>query len=161
MSFHPAAVATKQGLSQKDLDELQMIRSKLFVSTREGELDLKLSDGGLADVEFTAQIALLARREFSIDPSTSGMIQYLESIENSWKNVGAEIRERYESLRRVEQLYQLTTSQSGSRLKVRSDEFKRLASVLKLTSEELEAQIKSNLSALTLCLDQVRSFARR
>ncbi len=161
LSFNPAEVAAQQGLTQGDLDELQRIRSKLFVPSREGELDLKLSDGGLADVEFTAQIALLVRREFSIDPSTSGMIQYLEGVESSWKSVGVEIRERYEQLRKIEQLYQLTTSQSGSRLKVRSDEFKRLASVLKMTSEELEAQIRSNLSALMLCLDQVRSFARR
>lgn len=161
MSFSPAEVGSKRGLSQQDLDELQMIHSKLFVSPREGELDLKLSDGGLADVEFTAQIALLVRREFSIDPSTSGMIQYLEGVDASWKSVGAEIRERYEDLRRVEQLFQLTTHQSGSRLKVRSDEFRRLASVLKVTSEELEAQIKSNLTALLSALDQVRSFARR
>ena len=161
LSFHPAEVAAKRGLSATDLEELESIRSRLFFKEKVGEIDLKLTDGGLADVEFTAQIALLARKEFSIDPSTSGMIQWLEGIDSSWKSLGAEVRERYEFIRKVEQLFQLTTSQSGSKIRVKSDEFKRLALVMKVAPEDLESQLRLNFAALAKALNSVRSFARR
>lgn len=161
ISFSPAQASSSGGLIDEDLTALEMIRSKLFFKDEPGVLNLKLSDGGLADVEFTAQIALLARREFSLDPSTSGMVQYLERVDETWSSIGAEVRERYEFLRRVEQLFQLTTSQSGSKLRTKSDEFKRLALVMKLSPEELEQTLTQHFQALRHCLEKVRSFARR
>lgn len=156
LNFAPAKVSAGCGLSPGDRTELKMIRAKLFQSGKAGEIDLKLTDGGLADVEFTAQIALLAHREFSIDPSTSGMMKGLESFDSSWAAVGPELRDHYRFLRLIEQIYQLTTSQSGSKMRVKSDEFRRLASVMKCESEELEAQIQSRFKKVTDLLRSVR-----
>ncbi len=156
IGFSPAEVGAKRGLSTSDLTELAMIRSKLFHETRTGEIDLKFTDGGLADVEFTAQIALLGAREFSIDPSTSGMIKELEKFDSSWAATSAEVLEHYRYLRYVEQIYQLTTSQSGSKMRVKSDEFHRLARVMKCESEDLESEILMRFRKIAACLKSVR-----
>jgi glutamate-ammonia-ligase adenylyltransferase len=145
LSFHPAQIASERGLNDNDRVALAHIRKDLFSSSTPTELDLKLNYGGLADIEFTVQIALLSRREFSLDPSTSSMIQYLESVDSSWRSIGSELRQSYEGLRRLEQLYQLTTSQSGAKLRTKSEEFKRLALVESQTPEELTQNIYAAL----------------
>jgi glutamate-ammonia-ligase adenylyltransferase len=149
IAFSPAQVGSARGVSKEDLTELAMIRSKLFHPPRVGEIDLKLTDGGLADVEFTTQIALLKRREFSIDPSTSGMIKTLEQGDAEWASIGSELSDRYRFLRGVEQLFQLTTSQSGSKLRTKSDEFRRLSLVMKCEPQDLEAQIIEQIKGIS------------
>ena len=156
LGFHPAQVASSKGLSEEDKDELRMIRSKLFTPSKPGELDLKLSPGGLADVEFTAQIALLARGEFSLDPSTSSMVQYLESLDAKWKLAGPTLRGHYDFLRGIEQLYQLTTSQSGSKLRPKSDEFRRLSLILDRAPADLEADVRSTFDSILEALRELR-----
>jgi glutamate-ammonia-ligase adenylyltransferase len=156
LSFHPGERGARRGLNDADKAELKMIRDKLFVEGTHGDLDLKLSLGGLADVEFTAQIALLARGEFSLDPSTYGMIQYLESFDAEWKTVGPRLRDDYDFLRRIEQLYQLTTSQSGSKLRLKSAEFRRLALVLDQSPADLESCIRSAFERIDEALRGVR-----
>ena len=156
LGFSPAKTAAARGLTAVELDELSVIRSKLFHPARVGEIDLKFTDGGLADVEFTAQIALLKRREFSIDPSTSGMMKTLEQGEAAWASIGSELGERYRFLRSLEQLFQLTTSQSGSKLRTKSDEFRRLAKVMKCEAQELESQIIEQFQSIADLLMSVR-----
>lgn len=155
-SVLPAQIASSKGLSDSDKTELRAIRTKLFVLSPLGELDLKLSHGGLADVEFSAQIALLARGEFSLDPSTSGMIQYLESLDERWKERGPELRSHYDFLRRLEQLFQLTTRLSGSKMRTKSDEFRRLALILNRTAAELESDIRSTFQSIQDALSELR-----
>jgi glutamate-ammonia-ligase adenylyltransferase len=162
LGFHPGKIGAARGLSPADLAELKMIRGKLFkfADAKAAELDLKLFFGGLADVEFTAQIALLARGEFSLDPSTSGMIQYLEGIDAKWKSIGQSVREAYEALRGIEQLYQLTTSQSGSKMRVKSDEFKRLALLLGSSPADLETRIRTIFENVSVALREVSDLER-
>ena len=93
-------------------------------------LDLKLGRGGLAAIEFAAQIASLDARRASLDPSTRGMIQYLMRGDANWSAMGDELIEVYERIRVVEQMHQLTTSQAGSKLRIKSDGFFRLARVM-------------------------------
>lgn len=152
----PKSIGAAKGLSDEDRRELAMIRSKLFVGGKPGEIDLKLTDGGLADVEFTAQIALLAMKDFSIDPSTSGMMKTLEERDSAWAQAGPELREHYRFLRGLEQMFQLTTSQSGSKLRPKSDEFRRLASVMKRDPQELESQIVATFQMISDLLKSVR-----
>jgi glutamate-ammonia-ligase adenylyltransferase len=159
LSFSPAQVSAAGRLNSTDLQELAMIRSKLFITPQAGELDLKLSCGGLADIEFTAQIACLAQGEFSLDPSTSAMVQYLESFDAKWKTAGPSIRKIYGFLREVEQLFQLTTSQSGSKMRVRSDEFRRLALILDSSPQDLDARIRSTLVQAMDALEPVRTIS--
>ena len=167
LGFQPGVSALRRGVTSAELNELKSIRDKLFsVSQKTGELDLKLIDGGLADIEFTAQIGLLTCRGVglasnALDPATSSMIQYLEGIDETWMRVGPGLREHYDFLRRIEQLYQLTTSQSGSKIRVKSDEFKRLALVLRKDPLELEKKILDVFNDVASVLDEVRAFSRR
>ena len=156
LSLSAARVSAERGIAVSDFDELKIIHQKLFHGGKPGEIDLKLTDGGLADVEFAVQIALLSRREFSIDPSTSGMMKELERFDSSWAAVGPELRDHYRYLRMIEQIYRLTSSQSGSKMRVKSDEFRRLANVLKCESEDLEVQIRSRFGTITGLLRSVR-----
>ncbi len=160
LAFHPGEIGAIRGLSSSDLDELRMIRSKLFSASKPGEIDLKLTDGGLADIEFTAQIAILGRGPdlagITLDPSTSGMIQYLEGVDATWSAIGKSLRDHYDFLRRTEQLYQLTTSQSGSKMRVKSDEFRRLALVMKSESAKLESRLRDVFADANSILARVR-----
>jgi glutamate-ammonia-ligase adenylyltransferase len=160
LGFHPGKLAAARGLNADDISELKMIRGKLFQVSRENELDLKLSYGGLADVEFCAQIALLKRKEFSLDPSTLGMIQYLESVDAAWKSIGSTLSETYVSLRKTEQIFQLTSSLSGSKMRTKSDEFSRLAQILHAETFELERKIRSDLKLISDALAEVNPLGR-
>lgn len=160
LTFHPAAVASSPGLSAQDVSELKSIRRQLFKTSSRDEIDLKLSFGGLADVEFTAQIALLARKEFSLDPSTSGMIQYLEGIDTNWRSIGEKIRRAYHQLREIEQLFQLTTSQSGSKIRPKSEEFSRMSLLMKSSTTDLELQIRGILENTAAALLEVNDLTR-
>lgn len=156
LNFHPAEVATQRGLSSFDKTALTSIRGQLFVPSNLHELDLKLNFGGLADIEFTTQIALLERKEFSLDPSTSSMIQYLESRDPRWSEIGPDLRGAYQELREIEQLFQLTTSLSGSKMRVKSDEFKRLALVLNQDPASLEALVRKIFAKAVTALGRVQ-----
>ena len=172
LSFSPAKICAIRKLSEIDVKELAEIRAKLFTPLArpaqttdstplsapklDQKLDLKLSYGGLADIEFTAQIACLALGEFSLDPATTAMIQYLESRDENWKNVGPGIRECYRRLRENEQLFQLTTSQSGSSMRVASDEFRRLALLQNMTAPELQKLLCQTLGEALYALEKVR-----
>ncbi len=157
----PAKSAASRGLSPEDLNELRSIRSQLFSNQINSDVfDLKFTVGGLADIEFTTQIALLKRREFSLDPSTRGMIQYLEGIDANWAKVGPTIREGYEFLRKVEQLFQLTTSYTESKLRLKSNEFSRLARVLDLTAHDLFEELRARQKTLFDALKDVRDLDR-
>lgn len=156
LAFSPAEIAARRGLNEDDRRELASIRAKLFNAAKPGDIDLKLTDGGLADVEFSVQIALLERKDFSIDPSTSGMMKLLEKLDASWASVGPELRERYRWLRGLEQLFQLTTSQSGSKLRPKSDEFRRLSLVMKCDPQDLESQIGEQLRSVNALLRSTR-----
>ncbi|MES2965101.1 MAG: glutamine-synthetase adenylyltransferase [Bdellovibrionota bacterium] len=160
LAFDPGRTGAKRALSETDVAELRMIRSKLFSPMKTGEIDLKLTDGGLADIEFTAQIALLSRggeeEAIAIDPSTSGMIQYLEGVDATWSAIGEGLRDHYDFLRRTEQLFQLTTSQSGSKMRVKSDEFRRLALVMKSEPIELESKLRHVFDDVSSLLSKVR-----
>ena len=156
-----AKSATSRALSPDDINELRSIRSQLFSNTHNNEVfDLKFSPGGLADIEFTTQIALLYRQEFSLDPSTHGMIQYLESIDKTWAKVGPKIREGYEYFRTVEQLFQLTTSYTETKLRFKSNEFSRLARVMGLSADDLFDQLRAQQKTLLNELNEVRDIDR-
>ena len=162
LTINPAQTACVRGLSKEDRAELLMIRQKLFVqSPLSGAVDLKLEYGGLAAIEFAAQIALLSRREFSLDPSTQGMIHYLQGVDSRWRETGPMLLEKYEFLRTIEQLQQLTTSQSGSKLQMKSDSFKRLALILGSQVSALEQKLRNLFSETTLALNQVNDLGEK
>jgi [glutamine synthetase] adenylyltransferase / [glutamine synthetase]-adenylyl-L-tyrosine phosphorylase len=155
LPFSIGEIVSSRKLSQENVDELKSIRKQLFRQPQIDEVDLKLTLGGLADVEFTAQIALLYRQEYSLDPSTHGMILHLEDRVPCWAEFGPELRKQYNELRVIEQLFQLTTSQSGSKIRIRTDEFRRLALVLDSTPDQLAVHVKNLFTSIEQLLRKV------
>ena len=137
----PAQLAAQRGLSSEDASQLLRIRQELFV-TNPGSIDLKLSPGGLASIEFAAQIALLHRRDLPLAPSTVAMFQYLEANDIAWAKAVSTLLKNYQYLRVVEQLYRLSSQQAGSSMRVRSESFARLAHLLKTEVTELDGSLQ-------------------
>jgi glutamate-ammonia-ligase adenylyltransferase len=143
LDFHPAEVAASRGLSASDQVELSSIRKQLFKESSPGAIDLKMDFGGLADLEFTAQQALLAKSQFSLDPSTLGMIECLKAQDENWAQSGDRFFEIYRFLRLIEQFHQLAGAQSGTQLRPKSETFQRLAMVAGIPATELEAKLRA------------------
>jgi glutamate-ammonia-ligase adenylyltransferase len=143
-----ARIAAERGLSDEDRAELRAIRAQLFAEAP-GEIDLKLAPGGLACIEFAAQIALLDERTAPLETSTSGMIQCLVRGQRAWAEAGAELIRLHESLRAVEQMHQLTANRPGSRLRPKSEGFLRLARALDREPLELEREIRELMGRAT------------
>jgi glutamate-ammonia-ligase adenylyltransferase len=123
--------ALSRGISQSEMAELNDIRRKLFKIGGAQEIDLKLEMGGLADIEFQTQIAILKLginpTEKGLATSTHSMIQYLMGANPSWKSIGDELSSLYDQLRIVEQRYQLIQNSAGSKIRIQSESFARLS----------------------------------
>lgn len=151
-----AETAAARRLSQTDREALADIRNRLFVGERAAELDLKLSRGGLADIEFAAQIALLEQQKIARDSSTETMIEYLEQLDTRWQKCGNILRAGHQELRKLEQVHQLATSTAGSKLRTRSDDFRRLALAVAQDQERLEERVRFVLKQNCEALDSIR-----
>ena len=140
----------KKSLNDEDLAELKRIRGLLLKNPSDSKIDLKYAPGGLLDIEFVAQTALL---KLQITPmsqvadtfanSTVGMIQNLMAADASWKKLGASAIRTYETLRRFEQSLQLASAHKTSVLEKSNAAFKKFSSLIKLdpdSSWELVAQ---------------------
>jgi len=137
-------------LTQEDLEELARIRSKLRVTHDETRFDLKHGPGGLIDIEFCAQIALLKNQMPVSETSTVGMIEQLAARLKPWKEHGPTLIQAYWQLRSFEQRLQLASAhrtntavkselEIAARLFEESSEiaWKRLEELLRTTRERL------------------------
>ncbi len=157
-SFKPAESASLRKLSSSEQLRLKDIRTQLL-NHDPNSFDLKLRLGGLVDIEFAAQVSLLERAQFSLDSSTDGMIQYNMSQDESWKQCGFQLLQNYNFLRTVEQMYQLTSSQSHAKLK-KSDQaqssFAVLATNLNLDVEHFTKKLQNIFNENIELLTQLR-----
>ena len=154
-SFSAAQIASQSPFTIEAATSLNEIRSKLLKDDSSA-LDLKLQVGGLVDIEFCAQIALLSRSQFSLDSSTQGMIQCLMDQDQTWKSLGPELLETYSQLRTIEQLHQLTSSQSVTKLKRNSTSFRELATNMNMSVQLFEDLLDHLFSKSTRTLKQLR-----
>ena len=145
-------IILSRGLSPTEAQELADIALKLFkpipvldeTTTSRATLDLKLVNGGLAPIEFAAQISVLragptaSRPDRNLLPgpetletSTHDMIHFLEGLSTNsmrdWGVVGPSLRETHLWLRRIEQWIRVTSDVAGSNLNLGSKEFARFA----------------------------------
>lgn len=158
----------RRGLSDDDETKLSEIAEKLFkpVPTRAptGQaktlVDLKLVHGGLAPIEFAAQISLLKEGEhlastignnppIGLETSTRSMVQFLEehskSDHDGWAGCGPRLRELHDWFRGLEQAARITGDHAGSALKLESPEFERLAKTVGTSATDLRFQILTAL----------------
>lgn len=140
-----------------------------FVNAPKGAIDLKLTNGGLAPIEFAAQIAVLqagpATPELDrklLETSTHSMIQFLEGLRvtslTNWKALGPDLRETHQWLRTIEQWVRVTGDIAGSQLNLGSNEFRRFA---KTSGENPERFPKQLIQKLETSAAQLQTLLGR
>lgn len=125
-----------KGLSGEETAELKDIRTKLLKPAGPDALSIKYAPGGLLDIEFVAQTAILADRVSCPATSTLGMIDVLADSSGKWKTAGGKLREIYLELRQWEQLSQLSSMHSVSELKKSGEIFAKTASLIGAAPED-------------------------
>lgn len=125
-----------RGLTAAELEELKTIRGKLLQPKTAEELDIKYTPGGLLDIEFVTQTALLAGKIPDAPASTTGMIAHLVQHDSKWKNDGERLKEIYNSLRTFEQMLQLSSAYKIGVAKKSSADFVKAAALQGMGAEE-------------------------
>lgn len=156
------AIVLNRPWSKSDSEQTEMIASKLFkpwpsdgATGSHSAVDLKLTHGGLAPIEFKAQTSLLKLGPLAgatLVTSTHDMIQFLEEHSVGWKQNGPRLRDIHRYLRTVEQAHRISGDTSGSKItfgatstssdSTSSTEFLRLSRILELG---LEAQSEKSM----------------
>jgi len=129
------SILIERGLSADELAELKVIRGKLLKAKNESEVDIKYVPGGLLDIEFVAQTALLAHKVHSAPASTLGMIEQLQANVPAWKNAGR-LKEIYLELRTFEQMLQLSSTYKIGSAKRGQADFVKACALLGLSADE-------------------------
>jgi glutamate-ammonia-ligase adenylyltransferase len=139
-----------RALEPSDLAELKRIRSKLLKPLQREGLDVKHAPGGLIDIEFAAQTALLARAKSVATTATLDMLKEL-----AWPDRLGEI---YLELRRFEQMLRLASSHKIKQVAVESPIFHKASALMQLAPEATWKKIEDLLNeaqALLKPLDPV------
>lgn len=146
-----------------DTDEMQVsdIAKQLFspANANQKEIDLKLSHGGLAPIEFAVQIALLKNGPWprtSLDTSTSGMLHFLEEHCEHWHTHGEKLNRCYKHLRKVEQAIRIAGDRSGSKLPLLGNEVHRVACMMGVESGTLIKELIATLEESTAILSRLK-----
>lgn len=122
-------------LTKDDLFELDRIRRELL--PKDTRLDLKYSEGGLVDVELFAQAKALAENARGASGNTPELLLQFGLDD---------VYQAYLRLRQIEQLGQLISAQSFSKIDEKDESLRSLAALLKEPSAEaLQESIRTLL----------------
>lgn len=137
MVLHKQRLIAK-ALTPEQLLELRDIRAKLLRPSTTTQADVKYAPGGLLDIEFVAQTALL-HLAVPAAAGTRQMIDALASRLKAWTTLGPELKNIYLQLREIEQMLQLTSVHKHSLADFNRADFAKAAGLLGL-SVRLSAQ---------------------
>jgi glutamate-ammonia-ligase adenylyltransferase len=126
------------GLTAEQLQELERIRQELI--TKSTERDLKYSEGGMVDVEFAVQSALLAQKR---SPPGTSTVDFL----NAFAQENHTLVTNYNRLRQIEQTQQLIASESLSEVAANHESFQALALALHTSPTKLLEEISDLFAA--------------
>lgn len=109
----------KKGLPPNDLQELKRIKTSLLTKGTPKFFDIKFNHGGLVDIEFAAQQAVLFQNSRATHPNTLKMLGNQKDLQSI-----------YVKLRTIEQLIKLITQSPNTKLSRSSDSCKSLSLLL-------------------------------
>ena len=132
-------------ITEHDKNELKNIRTQLLnKEVTDSSIDIKFCRGGLIDIEFCAQISLLSSGLQPQGTSTAEHINTLKENIKGWEEKGDQLLKAYNSLRRIEQLHQISSSLSGTTIDFNKNF--RLCALLKSTASVLHEKYKELLN---------------
>ncbi len=145
----------KRPLRDEDLAELQRIRAKLLVPLKPDSLDVKYAPGGLLDIEFTIQTAILHKAIATDGCSTAHMLNELIDKDRKWRDVGAKLLQFYRLLRVYEQVMQLSAAHKQKAFEKSKPAFAKMASLLNLSPDNAWIQLNKVLLDSRRMLNEV------
>lgn len=122
-----------RGLTAEELNELKVIREKLLKKRAGNEIELKYVPGGLIDIEFTAQTALLNEKLAGSPASTPGMIDFLVKRSSKWSS---RVKEIYNELRTYEQMLQLSATYKMGAARKDHPDFTKASALMGMSADE-------------------------
>lgn len=150
-------------LNSEDLRVLFDIRQKFHSEHASySDWELKTTRGGLSEIEFTSQILALQYKIYDSNGATSKLLISLQKVPQLNSHCLSELNSIYLSLRQIEQLWQICSHSSSLIILPESDDFKRVARVCKMSSEEFfdyYLQLIRQSRALLSNLDPLNSYA--
>lgn len=150
-----------RGLSAEDKIELLAIREKLIQKTiNPGQIDIKLTKGGLTDIELAIQTSVLDLKQASVPTNSHMQIRWLEENSPAWQQRGAQLSQNYYRLRQLEQTLQLVSTHAGSIIPLDSPLTEQLASHIKLTSPQLKTMLTELLQQNQVLIKQLDPLFR-
>lgn len=128
-------------LTEADLLELQRIRAKLLIPMKDEVIDLKYAPGGLLDIEFVVQTAILHKQIREYGCSTAEMLLALLDADPIWRAEGPKLAQHYRLLRVYEQVMQLSAAHKQKNFEKGKPAFVKMASLLNLNPENAWIQL--------------------
>ena len=150
----------QKDLNDSDLSELKTIRNKLTKPLTKAQIDLKYSQGGLIDIEFASQIAIL-QNKIHCGPSTVEMIEALSEKFKKWSHKQDALIKHYYNLRSKEQFLTLFSGHSETQLSTTNPSSLRLSQYLGIDVSSLIENTYSDLheiQSLLKNLDPIHSL---
>ncbi len=138
-------VLIEKPLSSDELNELARIRRKLIKKPQGETVDIKYAPGGLVELEFAAQTAILKKQILSEDGSTPALIQLLAKNCPRWKSQKKYLITRYLELRTWEQLLRLTMQSSSTSLSKSGDSLRQVSAHLNYEPEDFFVKVCQSL----------------
>lgn len=154
----PLPALTKNCLQQKvsttEIIELEKIRLRLMEVSK-GSLDLKYAEGGLIDLEFASQVAVLKNQIQTQGTSTQSFVKSLAQSDSAWKLHENELLRNYDLLRLAEQYQKLIRSENTSVLSTDPIYVHPIANRLKLEASQFMTRIEETLSSQVAILKKL------
>lgn len=153
MELQKQLLVTK-ALTPAQLLELRDIRAKLLRPPTTTQVDVKYAPGGLLDIEFVCQTAIL---NFALPspPGTFPMIDALAGQLNAWRPVAPELKEIYLRLREIEQMLQLTSVHKHTLADFSGADFAKAAGLLGLTVTLASQKLRDLLDRSRIILNEL------
>ncbi len=148
-------ILVKKGLSEIELAELGNIRRKLLRAPTLETIDIKYAPGGLLDIEFVVQTALLHAQIPSPSTATLGMIDSLADRLVAWKAHSRELKELYARLREFEQMLQLSSPHKMIEAKKSNPVFLKAAGLMSMTIERAWEELHTRLDRSRQVLNEL------
>ncbi len=135
--FH-SLIPFEKGLSKEELQELRMVREKLILKSGFHGISLKLTEGGIVDIELALQTIILANKIPVQDGSMRSFFKAL-NLESSF------LFSHYLELRKYEQIIRILSVESDPVISEEKSFAAMTAKLVKLELKDLMDRLRQNM----------------
>ncbi len=147
------SACSEKGLSDTELEELKDIRIRLL-EKQKSSYDIKFCAGGLIDVEFTVQIALL-REGLVAGPDTLSMLKKLAESNSTWQTQFENLLINYQFLRTLIQLQSFISHEPSTEIMTNKPIFDKLVKLWRSDATSLKNRLSDTLAQNIMILNQL------